>query len=183
MEKVIKAIFIFPIRVYQYAISPMLGANCRFTPTCSAYTVQAIEEWGPLKGTWMGIRRFSKCHPWGGHGYDPVPSKSEEIKTSTIDQDIEQLVSTFLENENESIVLLALGKLVETSTEDNYHEIIDFIEQHPSTSELDLSMYIHDIAIKGFKGLDSEISKLKVKFTDPDAIEDLMNAEEFYLKK
>lgn len=53
----------------------MLGANCRFSPTCSAYTVDAIQEWGPLKGIWMGLKRFSKCHPWGGHGYDPVPKK------------------------------------------------------------------------------------------------------------
>ena len=76
LKKVIKAIFIFPIRIYQYAISPMLGANCRFSPTCSSYTIQAIEEWGPIKGTWLGMKRFSKCHPWGGHGYDPV-SKNE----------------------------------------------------------------------------------------------------------
>lgn len=76
MKRVIKAIFIFPIRVYQYAISPLLGANCRFTPTCSAYTIEAIQEWGPFKGIWLGIKRFSKCHPWGGHGYDPVPKKS-----------------------------------------------------------------------------------------------------------
>ncbi len=77
MKKVLSAILIFPIRVYQYAISPLLGANCRYSPTCSAYTVEAIQEWGPIKGTWMGIKRFSTCHPWGGHGYDPVPKKSD----------------------------------------------------------------------------------------------------------
>jgi len=79
VKKVIKAIFIFPIRVYQYAISPMLGANCRFSPTCSSYAVQAIQEWGVIKGTWMGIKRFAKCHPWGGHGYDPVPKNGANI--------------------------------------------------------------------------------------------------------
>ncbi|WP_189629646.1 MULTISPECIES: membrane protein insertion efficiency factor YidD [Roseivirga] len=75
MRKLLIAIFIFPVKVYQYAISPMLGANCRYSPTCSSYTVQAIKEWGPLRGSWMGLRRFSRCHPWGGHGYDPVPKR------------------------------------------------------------------------------------------------------------
>ena len=161
----------------------MLGASCRFSPTCSSYAVEAIEEWGILKGTCMGIKRISRCHPWGGHGYYPVPSKSDVIKTSTINQDVEQLVSTYLENENESNVLLALENLAGLSTQDNYQAIIELIEQHPAASELDLSMYIHDIAVKQFKDLKSEISKLKSKFKDPDAIEDLMNAEEFYLKK
>ena len=78
MKKVLATIFIFPIRVYQYAISPMLGANCRFSPTCSAYTIDAIKEWGAPKGLWLGIKRFSKCHPWGGHGYDPVPKKDHK---------------------------------------------------------------------------------------------------------
>ncbi|MEC7754008.1 MAG: membrane protein insertion efficiency factor YidD [Bacteroidota bacterium] len=75
MRKLLIAIFIFPVKVYQYAISPMLGANCRYSPTCSSYTVQAIKEWGPLRGSWMGLRRFSRCHPWGSHGYDPVPKR------------------------------------------------------------------------------------------------------------
>lgn len=78
MRKVLTAIFIFPVKVYQYAVSPLLGANCRFSPTCSEYTIQAVKEWGPLKGTWLGMKRISKCHPWGGHGYDPVPKKEVE---------------------------------------------------------------------------------------------------------
>jgi len=73
MRKVFAAVLIIPIRIYQYAISPLLGANCRYSPTCSAYAIQAIQEWGPIKGTWMGIKRISTCHPWGGEGYDPVP--------------------------------------------------------------------------------------------------------------
>jgi len=80
LKKAFSLLFIFPIRFYQYAISPMLGANCRYSPTCSAYTVEAIQEWGPFKGLWMGLKRFSSCHPWGGHGYDPVPKK--QVKTS-----------------------------------------------------------------------------------------------------
>ncbi|MEZ4799413.1 MAG: membrane protein insertion efficiency factor YidD [Flavobacteriales bacterium] len=73
-------VFIFPIRIYQALISPLLGSNCRHTPTCSQYAVEAINEWGPLKGMWMGLKRISKCHPWGTSGYDPVP-KNEKIKT------------------------------------------------------------------------------------------------------
>jgi uncharacterized protein len=73
----IKMILSFPfialIRIYQVVISPLLGPKCRFTPTCSAYTLIAIRKYGPIKGIWLGLKRISKCHPWGGHGHDPVP--------------------------------------------------------------------------------------------------------------
>ena len=74
---ILKKLLIIPIRIYQYTISPLLGSNCRYTPTCSHYTIEAIEEWGPFKGLWLGIKRISRCHPWGGHGYDPVPKKKK----------------------------------------------------------------------------------------------------------
>jgi putative membrane protein insertion efficiency factor len=73
----LKRIFIFPIRLYQRYLSPLLGKNCRFEPTCSNYTAEAIEEWGVLKGIYMGARRIIRCHPWGGFGYDPVPKKGQ----------------------------------------------------------------------------------------------------------
>ena len=73
----IKQFFIFLIRIYQYTISPLLGQNCRHTPTCSQYTAEAIQEWGVFKGIWLGTKRLSKCHPWGTHGYDPVPKKQK----------------------------------------------------------------------------------------------------------
>jgi uncharacterized protein len=67
------------VKVYQYAISPLLGQNkCRYQPTCSHYMLHAIEEWGSIKGTWMGIKRIARCHPWGGHGYDPVPTNKNK---------------------------------------------------------------------------------------------------------
>ena len=66
--------FIILIRFYQLALSPYLGGSkCRFTPTCSQYTAEAIQKYGPIKGIAMGIQRLSKCRPGGGHGYDPVP--------------------------------------------------------------------------------------------------------------
>ncbi len=63
------------VRFYQLCISPFIGgrAACRFTPTCSEYTKQSIEKYGVLKGTWLGLKRISRCRPGGGCGYDPVP--------------------------------------------------------------------------------------------------------------
>ena len=72
-SNIFKQLFILPIKFYQRCISPLLPAVCRYTPTCSHYAVDAIQAYGPLKGTWMGIKRIVSCNPWGGHGYDPVP--------------------------------------------------------------------------------------------------------------
>ena len=68
----IKKLLVWPIRFYQRYISTLTPA-CRFTPTCSQYAIEAIEKYGPMKGLWLAIRRISRCHPWGGSGYDPVP--------------------------------------------------------------------------------------------------------------
>ena len=59
------------VRLYQLLLSPLLGRNCRFTPTCSHYFIQAVEKYGPLVGTWRGIRRIFRCHPFHPGGYDP----------------------------------------------------------------------------------------------------------------
>jgi putative membrane protein insertion efficiency factor len=60
------------IRCYQWLLSPVLGANCRFYPTCSAYAVEALRLYGTCRGLWLGGRRLCKCHPWHPGGYDPV---------------------------------------------------------------------------------------------------------------
>jgi hypothetical protein len=74
--KAISKILVFPmvalIRFYQFAISPLIGPKCRFTPTCSQYAKEALQKYGPLKGSWLAIKRIGRCNPWGGHGYDPV---------------------------------------------------------------------------------------------------------------
>ncbi|MCG8493153.1 MAG: membrane protein insertion efficiency factor YidD [Sneathiellales bacterium] len=64
-----------PIKVYQYGVSPYLPANCRYHPTCSSYALDALRIHGPVKGSWLALRRIGRCHPWGGQGYDPVPEK------------------------------------------------------------------------------------------------------------
>ncbi|MDB2317542.1 membrane protein insertion efficiency factor YidD [Flavobacteriales bacterium] len=73
LKTIFNYIFILPIKFYQKLISPWLGQNCRHTPTCSQYAIEAIQEWGVLKGLFLGVKRIIKCHPWGTHGYDPVP--------------------------------------------------------------------------------------------------------------
>ncbi|WP_066830287.1 membrane protein insertion efficiency factor YidD [Rufibacter ruber] len=67
-----KHLFLGLVWVYRYLISPLTPGSCRFTPTCSAYAHQAIVKHGPFKGGWLALRRIGRCHPWGGHGYDPV---------------------------------------------------------------------------------------------------------------
>lgn len=61
------------IRFYQMFISPVLPPSCRYTPTCSTYTLEALKKYGLLKGGYLGLKRILSCHPWGGSGYDPVP--------------------------------------------------------------------------------------------------------------
>jgi uncharacterized protein len=61
------------IKFYQWVISPLLGPKCRYTPTCSHYALEALKKYGLFKGGWLSIKRISRCHPWGGHGEDPVP--------------------------------------------------------------------------------------------------------------
>ena len=64
---------ILMIRIYQYTLSPFIGRNSRYTPTCSNYEIEAIKKYGAIKGGWLTIKRILSCNPWGGSGYDPVP--------------------------------------------------------------------------------------------------------------
>ncbi len=76
IQKLLKLIFILPIKIYQILLSPLLGVNkCRYQPTCSYYMIDAIQEWGAFKGSWLGLKRIARCHPWGGWGDDPVPKR------------------------------------------------------------------------------------------------------------
>lgn len=73
IKNIIAWLFLLLIRIYQLVISPLLGSNCRFTPTCSQYGVEAIKKYGPFKGGWLTLKRIGRCNPWGKHGHDPVP--------------------------------------------------------------------------------------------------------------
>lgn len=66
-------LLVFLVRSYRLAISPLLGRSCRFHPSCSEYAIEAIERHGSCRGSWLAIRRISRCHPWNPGGYDPVP--------------------------------------------------------------------------------------------------------------
>jgi len=66
-------LLILPVKFYQWFISPIIGQSCRYTPSCSAYTIEALRKHGPIKGLWLSIKRILSCNPWGGHGHDPVP--------------------------------------------------------------------------------------------------------------
>ena len=72
-----KSLAILLIRGYQKLLSPLLGPRCRFHPSCSQYALEAIESFGFWKGTWLGLRRLSRCHPLNPGGEDPVPQKNE----------------------------------------------------------------------------------------------------------
>lgn len=69
-----KALLLAALRGYQYLLRPMLGANCRFYPSCSDYAREAIERHGALRGIALGLRRVARCHPWHPGGHDPVPN-------------------------------------------------------------------------------------------------------------
>lgn len=76
LTRAVKQLFIGLVKLYQYTISPLLGNNCRFYPSCSHYMIEAIEVHGLMKGIWLGTRRILKCHPWHDGGIDPVPPRS-----------------------------------------------------------------------------------------------------------
>ena len=80
LSKIGRGIIIGLVRFYQGAISPYLGRTCRYSPTCSQYMIEAVNEWGAIKGFWLGIKRIGRCHPWGGHGHDPVPENPKKLK-------------------------------------------------------------------------------------------------------
>jgi len=73
VKKILGIMMIGLVRVYQRAISPLFPSTCRYTPTCSSYSIEALKKHGPFKGGWLSLKRFLSCNPWGGHGYDPVP--------------------------------------------------------------------------------------------------------------
>ena len=79
-SNIVSHFLIVPIFIYRWFISPILPVTCRYQPTCSAYAIDAIKSHGPLQGTALAVKRIASCHPWGGHGFDPVPDALESDK-------------------------------------------------------------------------------------------------------
>ena len=73
IKKIAIVPFIFLVKFYQYTISPYTPASCRYSPSCSHYTIKALKKYGLFKGGWLSLKRIFSCHPWGGKGYDPLP--------------------------------------------------------------------------------------------------------------
>ena len=76
LKNMLTHLLLAPVYFYRYAISPLLPPSCRYTPTCSQYTIDALKKHGPFKGTYLSAKRILSCNPWGGSGYDPVPEPS-----------------------------------------------------------------------------------------------------------
>ncbi len=78
ISRVLARPLIWLVKFYGIAISPWLGGNCRFQPTCSEYTIEALQTHGVLRGSWLAAKRIGRCNPWGGSGYDPVPDAARD---------------------------------------------------------------------------------------------------------
>ena len=71
------------IHAYRFLISPVFGPACRFQPSCSSYALEAVDRHGAAKGSWLAFKRFGRCHPWGGSGYDPVPDPKAPCRSAS----------------------------------------------------------------------------------------------------
>ncbi len=72
-SRALGALLVGMVRAYQWLLSPVMAPSCRYLPTCSEYAIESLRTHGPLRGTWLALRRIARCHPWGGSGHDPVP--------------------------------------------------------------------------------------------------------------
>ena len=79
LRNILLEVVVIPVRLYQWIISPLIPSSCRHVPTCSQYTIEALKNHGILTGTYLSIHRILRCHPWGTHGYDPVPEKPYRV--------------------------------------------------------------------------------------------------------
>jgi putative membrane protein insertion efficiency factor len=89
IRKFFVLLMIIPVRIYQYVISPITPASCRHIPTCSNYAIEALKTHGIFIGTYLSVKRILRCHPWGTHGFDPVPPKNYWKKPrNTVDKKV-----------------------------------------------------------------------------------------------
>lgn len=85
LSHILSRLLSLPVLVWRYLISPAMPPACRYMPSCSEYALEALKVHGPLRGSALTVRRLCRCHPWGGHGYDPVPPgpKAESIRPAS----------------------------------------------------------------------------------------------------
>lgn len=76
MNRLASSVLIGAVRLYQGTLRTFMGGRCRFYPSCSEYAIEAVREWGPLRGSWLALRRIARCHPFGGHGVDLPPTRT-----------------------------------------------------------------------------------------------------------
>lgn len=124
MLKAIASVLAWPLLalvwLYRLAISPWLGNNCRYDPSCSEYALEALRKHGAFRGTWLAARRIARCHPWGGSGYDPVPD----------DKEVEQL-----RKERTVVLNHAYGFISRDNRAGGFKHIRDWIEQDPDPDD------------------------------------------------
>ena len=90
-----KYLLIGLLKAYRFAISPLYGQVCRYHPTCSAYALEAVTVHGSIKGSWLALRRIGRCHPWAAGGYDPVPARRDQHRsTNTAQQQLDPVNTT-----------------------------------------------------------------------------------------
>jgi putative membrane protein insertion efficiency factor len=124
MFKAIASVLAWPLLalvwLYRMAISPWLGNNCRYDPSCSEYALEALKKHGAFRGTWLAARRIGRCHPWGGSGYDPVPD----------DKEVEQL-----RKERAVVLNHAYGFISRDNRAGGFKHIHDWIERDPDPDD------------------------------------------------
>jgi putative membrane protein insertion efficiency factor len=124
MFKAIASVLAWPLLalvwLYRMAISPWLGNNCRYDPSCSEYALEALKKHGAFRGTWLAARRIGRCHPWGGSGYDPVPDEKE----------VEQL-----RKERAAVLNHAYGFISRNNRAGGFKHIHDWIERDPDPDD------------------------------------------------
>lgn len=110
------------IRTYQKVLSPLLGQRCRFYPSCSQYTLEAIQEWGLAKGMWLGAKRLSRCHPLNEGGFDPVPKRSDHASPQgQVASDSEIFGSSCASNAQTSLPQDVTKQSLQANPEDSSH--------------------------------------------------------------
>ena len=116
---------IWLVKLYRIVISPWLGGNCRYEPTCSVYAIEALQTHGPLRGSWLAARRIGRCHPWSGSGYDPVPTNA-----SPASPDRSQFAGD-LQKMRKQVLNHAYGFISRGNSDGGLHHISEWLEKDP----------------------------------------------------